>query len=640
MISDDVIAQIKAAADIVVVISQYVQLRKAGRNFKGLCPFHGEKTPSFSVNPGNQFFYCFGCQKKGDALNFVMEIEGKSFIEACEQLGARFGVEIPKIEENPDDRRRRGERARMLDINKVATEFYRAQLASPAGEPARAYLAKRGVSDEISEKFQLGHAAPDWDLLALHLQSKRVDMQLAEQLGLVAPRGQRQGSYYDRIRDRLVCPIVQPGGEVFGFSSRALGSGPPAPDGNEPPKYINSPESLVYKKSNLLFGLSQARAAMQAQKRAVLVEGNFDVITLHQAGFEEVVAPLGTALTREQITTLKRLTERIVLLYDGDKAGYKATMHALQICVEADVEVLVARRPGHAKSGGAGPLSDGVDPDSMVAAGGAEQLREAVDRAQGGIEYFAFEVWGKARNNADARTRALEDAARLVAKVASPIKRDLIVATLASAMGVDGRVVWSAIERAQQGGRTGPHPGPPGRAPQFTAGGAPAPDRGDAPASDPRAQTVPPTEEVEVIALLSDHPSLIATAEADKAFWLLTDARLRDMYSAARDGQPLHEHAPVLLPKSTAERVMSGKYADSKDPRADLINMTTNLALRAGKAPLHDTLSQLKDAERRGEKDRARLLTQLLVAERRGDRTLVESLKLQLAETSSGKQDD
>src|SRR5262249_30416797 len=162
---------------------------------------------------------------------------------------------------------------------------------------------------------------------------------------------------------------------------------------------------------------AQAREAMASTRRAVLVEGNFDVITLHQAGFHEVVAPLGTALTPEQIGVLKRLTERIVLLYDGDRAGYKATMHALQLCVEADVEVQVARRPGHARSGGAGPLSDGVDPDSLVASGGAELLRETVDRALGGIEFFVHEVWGKARGNADARTRALEDASRLVAKV-------------------------------------------------------------------------------------------------------------------------------------------------------------------------------------------------------------------------------
>src|SRR5688572_16721725 len=327
MIPDDVIAQIRGAADIVAVIGQHVQLKKAGTSWKGLCPFHGERTPSFNVVPAKQFFHCFGCQKHGDVFSFLMELEGKSFVEVAEQLAGRFGIAVPRVEESPELRRMRGERLAMLELNKLAAAFFREVLADPRrGEPGIAYLARRGVT----------------------------------------------------------------------------------------------PETAVDKKGKLLFRLAPAREAMHAKKRAVLVEGNFDVITLYQAGFTEVVAPLGTALTLEQVNVLKRLTERIVLLYDGDRAGYKATMHALQLCVEADVEVLVARRPGHAKSGGAGMLADGVDPDSLVAGGGAEVLREAIDRAQGGIEFFAFEVWSKARANADARTRALEDAGRLLAKVANP----------------------------------------------------------------------------------------------------------------------------------------------------------------------------------------------------------------------------
>jgi DNA primase len=310
----------------------------------------------------------------------------------------------------------------MLETNKLAAAFYRELLLDPRrGEPGRAYLARRGVTPETAERFQLGYAPAEWGALADHLKARRADLEVAVKLGLIAHRPRTSG-FYDRNRDRLVCPVIVPGGDIVGFSSRLVGAPAPSPDGSEPPKYINSPESPVYKKGKLLFGLFQARDAMNTRKRAVLVEGNFDVISLHQAGFTEVVAPLGTALTPEQIHVLKRLAERIVLLYDGDRAGYKATMHALQLCVEADIEVLVASRPGHARSGGAGMLSGGVDPDSLIASGGAELLREAVDRAQGGIEFFAFEVWGKARANADARVRALEDAARLVGKIANPIK--------------------------------------------------------------------------------------------------------------------------------------------------------------------------------------------------------------------------
>ncbi|MBS1121538.1 MAG: primase [Deltaproteobacteria bacterium] len=630
MIPDDVISQIRDAANIVEVIGQYVQLKKAGRNWKGLCPFHGEKTPSFNVTPEKGFFMCFGCQKKGDVFSFVMELEGKSFVEVAEQLAARFGIEVPKIEESPELRRARGERAAMLDLNKLATAFYREILADPKrGEPGRAYLAKRGVGAEVTDKFLLGYAPSDWGLLADHLKDKRADLELAVKVGLVAHRP-RAGGYYDRNRDRLVCPVVVPGGDVVGFSSRIVGAPVASPDGSEPPKYINSPESSVYKKSKLLFGLAQAREAMSTQKRAVLVEGNFDVITLHQAGFTEVVAPLGTALTPEQINVLKRLAERVVLLYDGDRAGYKATMHALQLCVEVDVEVQVASRPGNARSGGAGPLSDGVDPDSLVAGGGAEQLREAVDRARGGIEFFAFEVWSKARGNMDARARALEDAARLVAKVATPLKRDLIVDTLATAMQVDVAVVRNAIarvsghaphgapQRSSSSHSYAQHPNAPPSAPS---------DASSAGSSTPARVSPPPTDEVEVIALLADHPHLIATAEADKAFWLLTDDRLRAMYSAVREGQSFLELAQVQLPPTTAAHVLSGKYTEAKDPRAELVAMARNLDHRKAEAGLADLKKRMGEAHRSGDRDLARRLAQLAEAERKGDHELVARIK-------------
>jgi DNA primase len=280
------------------------------------------------VSPDKGFFHCFGCQKHGDVFTFVMELEGKSFVEAAEQLGSRFGIEVPKIDESPELRRARGSASPCSNSTSSRRRSTRILDDPKRGEPGRAYLAT-SRRQETSDKFLLGYAPADWGLLADHLNSRRADLELAVKVGLIAHRP-RSGGYYDRNRDRLVCPVVVPGGDVVGFSSRVVGAAPPAADGSEPPKYINSPESIVYKKSKLLFGLAQAREAMGAHKRAVLVEGNFDVITLHQAGFTEVVAPLGTALTPEQVNVLKRLAERVVLLYDGDRAGYKATMHALQ----------------------------------------------------------------------------------------------------------------------------------------------------------------------------------------------------------------------------------------------------------------------------------------------------------------------
>ena len=628
MIADEIINEIRSRADIVAVIGQHVQLKKAGRNWKGLCPFHGEKTPSFNVSADKGFFHCFGCQKHGDVFTFVMELEGKSFVEAAEQLGARFGVAVPKIDESPELRKARGERVAMLDINRLATTFFREVLADKRGEAGRAYLAKRGVGADITEKFQLGYAPPDWHALADVLKAKHADLEIAARLGLVAKQP-RAGGYYDRYRDRLVCPVIVPGGEVHGFSARVIGTPPKAPDGSEPPKYINSPESAVFKKSKLLFGLAQAREAMQRNGRAVLVEGNFDVISLHQAGFTDVVAPLGTALTIEQVLTLKRLTDRIVLLYDGDRAGYKATMHALQLCVEADVEVHVAHRPGNAKSGGGGPLGEGVDPDSLVASGGAEQLREAVDRAQGGIEFFCFEVWGKARANADARTRALEDAARLLTKIENPVKRDMVTDTLAKALGVEIGVVRTAVARAS--GKQ------PERRPDRAVSHPNAPVN-SAPTSE-KTPGPPPIEEVELISLLADHPSLIASPEADKAFWLLTDDRLRAMYSAARVGESFLELAPVKLPEPSANHVLSGKYSVAKDPRGQLVAMVTQLEHKQAMLARQGLAKSLAEAKRGGgDPELVRLQALLAVARGKGDRELVEQLMEKIA--SNRKQAD
>ncbi len=618
MIADEIINEIRSRADIVAVIGQHVQLKKAGRNWKGLCPFHGEKTPSFNVSPDKGFFHCFGCAKHGDVFTFVMELEGKSFVEAAEQLGVRFGIEVPKVDESPELRRARGERVAMLDCNRITTTFFREMLADPKrGETARDYLAKRGVGAEISEKFQLGYAPADWHALADYLKAKGVDPELALKLGLVRKQP-KAGGYYDLFRDRLVCPVIVPGGEVVGFSARVIGKPPPAADGSEPPKYINSSDSSVYKKSKLLFGLAQARASLQQNGRAVLVEGNFDVITLHQAGFTDVVAPLGTALTIEQVQTLKRLTDRIVLLYDGDRAGYKATLSSLELAFEADLEVRIA------KVGDSYGLSGGVDPDGLVSGGGGEVLRDAIQNAISGFEYFCFEVWGRAKGSADARARALNDAARIVSRVTDPTKRNLIVGTIASSLEVSIDVAWEAMRTGARGEAPRPRP----RLPDHPN----APQSGsieEAAQIPPQNLSAPAIVEVELISLLTDHPTLIASPEADKAFWLLTDARLRDMYSAAREGQPFLRQVQSMaaqLPQPTIQQLLSGKYAEAKDPRGQLVAMTSDLEQRKTLLGYANLKKQLVDAQRRGDRDLARRLAQLAEAERKGDNELADRL--------------
>jgi DNA primase len=575
LIPEETITEIRSRVDIVAVIGQHVQLRKAGRNWKGLCPFHGEKTPSFNVTPDKGFFYCFGCQKKGDVFTFVMEYEGKSFHEAAEGLAALAGVILPAEEENPALRRARSERAQMLEVNKIATGFFRDTLNHTRGAAGRAYLDRRKIGAEAEEKFQLGYAPGDWHALADHLQHKRVDMEIAVKVGLVA-RQPRAGGFYDRFRDRLVCPVIVPGGEVVGFSARVVGE--PAPGAEPVAKYINSPESPVYKKSRLLFGLHQARESFRSKGRAVLVEGNFDVISMHQAGFAETIAPLGTALTAEQVDQMRRQTDKVVVFYDGDRAGYRATHAALELMFAAELPAFIARRPGTATSGGSGQLADGEDPDTVVHAGGTERLAEMLDRALPAMEFMAYEVWilGK---TPEAKARAIDDAAKLLAKVANATTRDLLTGTLASAMKLDPGIVQRALARA---------------------GSAPA-----APRTQEHDSAPPKTEELDLIALLGDHPSLLPIAEEHGVLSLLTDERLRAMYSASLQAGAVSIQD---LPPSIAQVVLSGRFAQHPDPSRQLALMVEGLRARDADLSKQDLNRRLADAQRSGDRELARSL--------------------------------
>jgi DNA primase len=619
LIPEDTIAEIRARVDIVAVIGQHVQLRKAGRNWKGLCPFHGEKTPSFNVSPDKGFFYCFGCQKKGDAFTFVMELQGKSFHEAAEQLAAMAGVAIPQVEENPALRRARGERAQMLEVNKLATAFFREVLEDPKrGAAGRAYLDKRKIGAEQQERFQLGYAPGDWHALADFLTARRADLEIAVKLGLIA-RQPRAGGFYDRFRDRLVCPIVVPGGEVVGFSARLVGDAPKDEHGDAiGAKYINSPESTVYKKSRLLFGLAQAREGFRTKGRAVLVEGNFDVISMHQAGFVETIAPLGTALTGEQVDQIRRLASKVVLFYDGDRAGYRATIAGLELCLAAELPAYIARRPGHAGSGGAGVLADGADPDTVVHAGGPDRLAEMLDRAQPALEFLAYEVWTLAKTP-ESKARAIDDAARLLRKVASTTERDLIAGTLATAMQLDPGVVQRALARASRPDGAA-HPGGPapsgryGAPPSGGAGGPGAPEPAAAPPAAP-----PPTDELDLLCLLADHPGLAATAEESGVLSLLTDERLRDMYSASRAGQSLLELAPLRLPMPSAQAVIAARFASDPDPARHLEKMVAGLRARQQALHAAELHRRLSDARRSGDRELERRIANEIVNRKQVD---------------------
>jgi DNA primase len=401
VIPEDTISQIRERTDMVALVSEYVPLKRSGRSFKGLCPFHSEKTPSFYVHPERCFFHCFGCQTSGDALSFVMKVEGRSFPDVVRMLAERAGVVIPVLDDREDAayRRARAREERLVALMDAAAGFYVRQLREhPLGEMARAELERRSISMETADAFRLGYAPHGWDSLARWLREHEWSAAEAEEVGLLAPRRGGDG-HYDRFRHRLLFPITDTNGRIVAFSGRVLDPPPDEPlsDRMEGAKYVNSPEGPLYKKGEVLFGLHEGRVAVRREGWCLLCEGNFDLLALHQAGFQNSAAPMGTALTEAQAKLLRRFADRIVLLFDGDRAGRKAARGAWPVLSAAGLAARVVTLP------------PGDDPDSYIRAHGAQTLRGLVDAALGVVEFLvddaAEEAGGDARAKAGPRER-------------------------------------------------------------------------------------------------------------------------------------------------------------------------------------------------------------------------------------------
>ncbi|HYX21973.1 MAG TPA: DNA primase [Thermoanaerobaculia bacterium] len=355
-INDTVLAELRSAADIVAVINDHTTLKKAGRSWKGLCPFHNERTPSFTVDRDKGLYHCFGCGAGGDVIRFVREIDRLDFPEAVEALAGRFGVVIPRRERRGP---REDRRDRILEAVAAAHRFYAERLARP-GSAAAKYLEERGVPPELWKKLGLGHAPDAWDSLRQALGGAYPEDLLVE-AGLLQPRAEGKGAY-DRFRDRLLFVIKDDRGRPVGFGGRTL-----SPQGE--PKYLNSPESPVFSKKRILYGLFEARETIRRKDRVVLVEGYFDHLALVRAGVAETVASMGTALTPEQAEKLRRLCPHAVVCYDGDSAGKNATRGALQLLLAQGFQARVARLP------------EGEDPDDVLGREGPESLAARIDEA-------------------------------------------------------------------------------------------------------------------------------------------------------------------------------------------------------------------------------------------------------------------
>jgi DNA primase len=429
MISKDTISLVRDRIDLVAVISESVpSLKKRGRRFLGLCPFHQEKTPSFNVNPDTGLYHCFGCKESGDVFRFLERVEGYTFVEAVKTLADRAGVQL--LEERgavpSDAERHKRDRDALYGILQTAASFYEEQLREhPQRQYAVEELARRSLTptDEAVQAFRLGYAPPGWDGLASYLKAQGVSPAMGEAVGLLVPRtGGMAAGYYDRFRHRLMFPVIDGQGRVVAFSGRALRAGGDMPreesPRDPPPKYINSPESPVYVKGATLFGLWQARHEVRKRESAIVVEGNFDVVSLHARGLQNVVAPLGTAFTVDQARLLRRYATAVTLLFDADSAGRKAARAAEEPCDGAGLDAKVALLP------------DQSDPDEFVRQRGEPALRHLVGQARGLFEYLIDVDLDESFNAADGGECAarIKRITTLIERQKDPVRRGMLEA--------------------------------------------------------------------------------------------------------------------------------------------------------------------------------------------------------------------
>jgi len=422
-IPEDKLLEIKDAASIEEVVGQYVKLEQKGRNLLGLCPFHSETKPSFTVAPDKGIFYCFGCGAGGNVISFIMQHQRLSFPEAAQELARRYNIPLSLKDLGPEGARQAKKRTTAYEANAAAAGFYAATLASSEGKPGREYLTKRGLTPEIIRAFQLGYAVDEWDALRRHFQNRGISLDLAQDVGLLVPRA--NGGFYDRFRGRIMFPIFDRQSRVIAFGGRIIGDGEP--------KYLNSPESLLYSKGRTLYGLPQAAEALRATGVALVVEGYLDLIALQVHGIANVLATLGTALTREQVRLLKPLVDKVVLVYDGDAAGARAMKRAFPLFAQENLAVRAL------------PLPAGMDPDSYAHAHGAELFRAGWESAQPWFSYLLEDLIATHGLDIEGRVAVLSELRPSVQALTDPVEQDLWLRATSERLGVDAAALRKSL---------------------------------------------------------------------------------------------------------------------------------------------------------------------------------------------------
>src|SRR5271165_4124805 len=424
--------RVKQQADIVRVVGEYVRLKKSGQNFTGLCPFHGEKTPSFAVHPVKQIFHCFGCGKGGDVFSFVMEMEKCQFPEAVRIVAEKCGIALPRPKErSPEERKENQQRAVLIEMHREAQTFFAKQLETTGeGRAARAYLEDRGLDKDIIERFGIGYAPSGGDALLRHLKPKYAEKLLVES-GLVS-RDQNGARLFDRFRRRITFPIANESGKIVAFGCRALG--------DDQPKYLNSPETPIYSKSNVLYHLDRAKDALRRQDFAVLVEGYMDAIAVARAGISNVVASCGTSLAEPQIKLLGRFTKRVIVNYDPDSAGQAATERSVSLLLEHDFEVKVLALP---------PIGDKkADPDLFIREKGAEEYLKLLKLAPPYVDYLIARARKMDLATGEGKLRAVNFLLPYLQKIPNRLLRSEWATRIAQQLRLDEPVLRAELSRA------------------------------------------------------------------------------------------------------------------------------------------------------------------------------------------------
>lgn len=430
LIPEEKITEITHRADIAEVISEVVHLKKTGKNLMGLCPFHTEKAPSFTVTPEKQMFYCFGCGVGGGVIKFVEKHNGLPFVEAVKWLARRYGVELPAASVSPGQRKALKVKQRLFDLNHLAADYFHHTLKnSTLGEPARVYLQHRGISGAIADRFKIGFTPDRWNFLKRQLAVKNVDPHMAEKAGLLVVRKSGDG-YYDRFRGRVIFPIMDMSRQVAGFGARVLDDGLP--------KYLNTPETVVFNKRRLLYGLCETHRICRQLDEVYVVEGYFDVISLVQHGIENVVATLGTALTADHVRALRGFARRLILVFDADAAGVKAAIRSSKFLLGQGIDARILVLPGES------------DPDAYIRDRGKEAFLQRASAARGIVTFLIESAVEKHGLSIEGKMRTISDLESPLREINDPVRRSLYIKALSERLGVDEQAIATRFAKTIQ----------------------------------------------------------------------------------------------------------------------------------------------------------------------------------------------